>query len=206
MHLKVPDLNKPENGWQKVWANAIGALGYPDNNDPFSGTVCGAVIAPETIDPMTGKRCSSANAHFERVHQRSNLTAVTGATVDKILFAETKPGVNDAIAKGVAYTIVKDGKPKKIQVKACKEVILAAGALSSPRLLELSGVGNAALLHDMGIQVMVDNPHVGENLQNHVLVGRSFEVRDESDLPSRDPLNRREPAVIEAAMTTYTKG
>lgn len=204
--LRVPDLDEPENGWLKVWADTIGALGYPASNDPFSGKVSGAVIAPESIDPATGKRCSSVNAYLEPARQRSNLTVVTGATVSKILFDKNASRPDDTVAEGVQYTIVQDGQTKTALAKARKEVILAAGALGSPRLLELSGIGDSARLQDLGINVIVDNPHVGENLQNHVLVGTSFEVQDDSDMPSRDPLNRQEPAVIEAAMAAYAKG
>lgn len=204
--LRAPDLTAAENDWMNVWAKTFATLGFPESNDPFSGTVKGAVISPETIDPATGQRCSSANAFLNPVRHRSNLTVITGATVEKILFAEGGPSEGDAVAQGVAYTVVKDGKPEKFEVKAHKEVILAAGALSSPRLLEVSGVGDAALLKELGIPVIVDNPYVGENLQNHVLVGHSFEVRDDSDMPSRDPLNRQEPAVLQAAMAAYAKG
>lgn len=204
--LRAPDLTAAENDWMNVWAKTFATLGFPESNDPFSGTVKGAVISPETIDPATGQRCSSANAFLNPVRHRSNLTVITGATVEKILFAEGGPSEGDAVAQGVAYTVVKDGKPGKFEVKAHKEVILAAGALSSPRLLEVSGVGDAALLKELGIPVIVDNPYVGENLQNHVLVGHSFEVRDDSDMPSRDPLNRQEPAVLQAAMAAYAKG
>ncbi len=63
--------------------------------------------------------------------------------------------------------------------------MLAAGALNSPRLLELSGIGGAGLLQTLDIPVVVDNPHVGENLQNHVMVGTNFEIKGDSDLPSR---------------------
>lgn len=206
VHLRSLDLDEPENGWLKVWADTIGTLGYRTSNDPFSGKVSGAVIAPESIHPATGKRCSSADAYLEPARQRSNLTVITGATVSKILFDKNASGPNDAIAEGVEYTIVQDGQTKTAQAKARKEVILAAGAIGSPRLLELSGIGDAALLRDLGIQVIVDNPHVGENLQNHILVGTSFEVQDDSDLPSRDPLNRQEPAVVEAAVAAYAQG
>lgn len=206
VQLKTPNLDEPENGWQKVWSDTIGTLGYPRSNDPFSGEVTGAVIVPESINPATGKRCSSANAYLEPARHRSNLTVITGATVNKVLFDKNIIGSHDAVAVGVQYTIVEDGDTKTAHAMARKEVIVAAGALSSPRLLELSGIGNAGLLRDLGIEVIVDNPHVGENLQNHVLVGTAFEVQDDSDMPSRDPFNRREPAVLGAAKAAYANG
>lgn len=206
VQLKFPNLDEPDNAWLKVWSDTIGTLGYPTSNDSFSGEVIGAVNAPESINPDTGKRCSSANAYLEPARHRSNLTVITGATVSKILFDKNVSSSSEAVADGVQYTIVADGETKTAQAMARKEVIVAAGALSSPRLLELSGIGNAARLRGLGIQVIVDNPHVGENLQNHVLVGTTFEVQDDSDMPSRDPLNRQDPAVLGAAMAAYASG
>ncbi|KAK7740892.1 hypothetical protein SLS53_004955 [Cytospora paraplurivora] len=206
VQLRTPKLNEPENSWLKVWSDTIGTLGYPTTNDPFSGEVRGAVISPESINPATGKRCSSADAYLEPARQRSNLTVITGATVSKVLFDKDVSGSDDAVAEGVQYTIVEDGVTRTAQAMARKEVIAAAGALSSPRLLELSGIGNAAHLRDLGIQVVVDNPYVGENLQNHVLVGTVFEVQEDSDLPSRDPFNRQDPAVLGAAIADYANG
>jgi choline dehydrogenase-like flavoprotein len=206
VQLKCPNLDEPDNAWLKVWSDTIGTLGYPTSNDSFSGEVIGAVNAPESINPVTGKRFSSANAYLEPALHRSNLTVITGATVSKILFDKNVSSSSEAVAEGVQYTIVEDGETKTAQAMARKKVIVAAGALSSPRLLELSGIGNAARLRELGIQVIVDNPHVGENLQNHVLVGTTFEVQDDSDMPSRDPLNRQDPDVLGAAMAAYANG
>lgn len=206
VQLKTANLDEPDSEWLKVWSSTIGTLGYPTSNDPFSGEVSGAVITPEAINPTTGKRCSSANAYLEPARHRSNLTVITGATVSKILFDKNVSSSDEAVAQGVQYTIVEDGETKTAQAIARKEVVVAAGALSSPRLLELSGIGNAALLRDLGIEVVVDNPYVGENLQNHVLVGTTFEVQDDSGMSSRDPLNRKDPAVLGPAMAAYANG
>lgn len=203
--LRYPDLGQPENGWLKVWSDTIGSLGYPSDNDPFSGSVIGATITPESINPETGKRYSSADAYLRPARQRPNLTVIAGATVNMICFNNDGSDLG-AVADGVQFSIVKDGQVVMLEVKARKEVILAAGALSSPRLLELSGIGNATVLEDLGIKVIVNNPHVGENLQNHILTGTTFEVQDDSDMPSRDPLNRQEPSVVQAASAAYANG
>lgn len=118
VRLKTPNLDEPENGWLKVWSDTIGTLGHPTANDPFSGEVRGAVISPESINPTTGKRCSSADAYLEPARQRSNLTVITGATVSKILYDKNVSGSNDAVAEGVQYTIVEDGKTKTAQAQA----------------------------------------------------------------------------------------
>lgn len=87
---------------------------------------------------------------------------------------------------------------------ARKEVILAAGAINSPRILELSGIGSRSRLEKLGIDVVVDNPYVGENFQNHVYAGFSMEVRDEVE--TLDPFFRQEPEAVAAARETYEQG
>ncbi|KAK2606237.1 hypothetical protein QQS21_003408 [Conoideocrella luteorostrata] len=82
-----------------------------------------------------------------------------------------------------------------------KEVILSAGAFNSPKILELSGIGSRALLDKYKIPVVVDNPNVGENLQDHVLAGISFEVQD--FINTKDDLMRRVPEALGAAMNDY---
>ena len=86
-------------------------------------------------------------------------------------------------------------------ISTAKEVLLCAGAFQSPQLLELSGIGSPALLQQYGIKVVLDNPNVGENLQDHCITGISFEVVD--GLPTLDM--NRDPAVIGAAIESYTK-
>ena len=92
--------------------------------------------------------------------------------------------------------------------KASKEVILAAGALQSPKILELSGIGDAKLLQSLGIDVVVDNPHVGENLQHHPLSVLSFETVDDGEpgFDTIDALARKDPDAIAAATAAYSTG
>lgn len=108
----------------------------------------------------------------------------------------------NAVTKGVQFTS-KGESTQSIAVR--KEAIIAAGAINSPRLLELSGVGGADLLQRVGLDVVVDNPYVRENLQNHLFTGLTFEARDEVDLI--DALFRQEPESVAAAIQDYgTRG
>jgi choline dehydrogenase len=106
-----------------------------------------------------GRRLSAARAYLHPVMDRPNLEVITRAHVTKVLF-EGKTAV------GVEYH---RGRGKVQQVMA-KTVILAGGAINSPQLLQLSGVGNAAELTKLGIDVVHDLPGVGENLQDHLEV------------------------------------
>lgn len=125
--------------------------------------------------------------------------------VEKILF---KPSTEDdggvPIATGVQYARTKDDEVASGQkVTARVEVILSAGAINSPRLLELSGVGDGARLESVGIPVVVDNLFVGENLQNHPVVPLSFETITGEGIQTIDALKRQDPTALGAAMEAY---
>jgi choline dehydrogenase len=106
-----------------------------------------------------GWRSSSATAYLRAAERRANLCVETGAHVTKILFDGT-------LAVGVRYR--QAGLEK--EARAARAVILSAGALQSPQLLQLSGIGPARLLSSMGIPVVRDLPGVGENLQDHLQI------------------------------------
>jgi len=88
-------------------------------------------------------------------------------------------------------------------IKARKEVIVTAGTINSPRLLESSGIGAAGCLQKHGIPVVIDNPNVGENLQNHPMSAVSFEVAE--GMETIDPIARQDMSAIGAAMEAYAK-
>jgi choline dehydrogenase len=112
-----------------------------------------------------GLRCSTAVAYLKPSRHRANLHVETDAQASKILFDGTR-------ATGIQY--VQHGEIR--EVHADREVILTAGALQSPQLLQLSGVGPAALLREHGIPVVADRAGVGENLQDHLQVRLIYEV------------------------------
>lgn len=194
IQLSFPD--EPDNVWPKAWADTLSNLGLPVNGDSFSGQAYGALTNPDCIHAGTRQRSYAASAYLEPARARENLTVLTQAAVDKILFSRSG---SEPVAEAVQYT--KDGETKTVAAR--KDIVLAAGAINSPRLLELSGVGDAQLLKSLGIEVTVDNPNVGENLQNHVLCGLSFEARE--GLQTMDALVRQDPAAIAAATEAYGK-
>ncbi|MBC2778612.1 GMC family oxidoreductase [Parasphingopyxis marina] len=107
-----------------------------------------------------GKRCSAAVAYLHPVMHRSNLTVETRAMTTRILFEGKR-------AIGVEF--VQNGT--KRTVRARREVILAAGSVESPKLLEVSGVGQGAVLQELGVPVVHELSGVGENLQDHYMIG-----------------------------------
>ncbi|MFO1363874.1 MAG: GMC family oxidoreductase N-terminal domain-containing protein [Burkholderiales bacterium] len=138
-----------------AFIGAAADLGVPRNDD-FNGPVQeGAGYLHLTT--RNARRCSAATAYLRPARSRANLTVETNAHVTAVLFAGRR-------ASGVRYR--KAGT--EVRALAGREVILAAGALQSPQLLQLSGVGPGALLQRHGIPVVADLPGVGANLQDHL--------------------------------------
>ncbi|THV54926.1 hypothetical protein BGAL_0017g00200 [Botrytis galanthina] len=156
----------------------------------------------ETIG-LDKKRSYSAKAYLDdTVRSRINLTIWTKATVERIIFENSDS--DTPIAVGV--TVRDSGTGTLKSVLANKEVILSGGTINSPRLLELSGVGNPKILEPIGIEVIVNNPNVGDHLQNHPLVTVTFEARDEDGFDTIDQLLRKDEEAIAKVKATYAKG
>lgn len=179
-----------------AWMDTFDNLGLKMASDPRSGTAVGAFQHAVTIDPDTKTRTYSASAYLtEEVRTRSNLVVMTDTTVMNVVL--DKPGNStEPIARGVRVRS-KDGEESTIFCRL--DVILAAGALHTPQILELSGIGDKGLLEKHGISVVVDNPNVGEHMQDHPLVCQSFEVAD--GVMSGDLA--RHPAVMQALIEQY---
>lgn len=143
---------------------AAKALGYPLNEDFNGAKFEGAGVYEANI--KNGQRCSSNTAYLKPALKRSNLTFKRVSQVEKIL-------IKDKRAVGV---IVRQ-KGKTRQFKAKREVILCAGAVDSPKLLLLSGVGNQAQLAKQQIALQHHLPAVGRNLQDHVCVSYFYRAK-----------------------------
>lgn len=114
-----------------------------------------------TLDPDTETRSYARIAHYDRVKQRPNYHLLPNNAVSKVLF-DTSGAKPKAI--GVEFITVATGVVN--QAFASKEVILSAGSVHSPQILQLSGVGPKALLENLGIEVLVDLPGVGANFHD----------------------------------------
>ncbi|TGO83063.1 hypothetical protein BPOR_0709g00090 [Botrytis porri] len=164
--------------------------------DPFSGNSTGAYSNAATVHITTKTRSYAGSAYGIPALQRPNFHLITEATIHKILFEKTSGGI---IATGVLASV--HGKTK--QYTATKEVSLAAGVFNTPKLLELSGIGDENLLKKHDIPVVISNSGVGENMQDHLMTGVSFEIVD--GVPTGDPLLRQEPRALELAQKLYTE-
>jgi choline dehydrogenase-like flavoprotein len=154
-----------EKAWYASWKQIMTGLEYKGDN-------FGGFLAAASIDPKTKTRSYAATGYFHaKVASRSNLRVITEALVEKIIFEKG----SEIIASGVQF-VSRTGD--RFTAKATREVILSAGAIKSPQLLEISGIGSSKVLSRHGINVVVENPDVGEHLQDHPLVLLSFEVAD----------------------------
>ncbi|WP_419320385.1 GMC family oxidoreductase [Caulobacter sp. ErkDOM-E] len=118
------------------------------------------------VTQKNGARCSAAVAYLHPAMKRANLQVETNALASRVIFEGKRAAGVEFVQNGVKRT-----------AKARAEVILAGGAINSPQLLELSGIGNGELLRQRGIAVVCDLPGVGENLQDHYLTGVRYRLK-----------------------------
>lgn len=178
-----------------AWVETFKKMGLFPSGDPYSGLAVGGFTNPSSINANSKSRSYSANSYYFPIKDRTNLRVVTDALAEKVIFDE--PAGGDVVAKGVHY--VKDGQPYVVQ--ALREVIISAGVFNSPKILELSGIGSRDLLERQGIQTVIENPNVGENLQDHLFSGVFYEVQD--FVKTKDDFMRGDKEGIGAAMVDY---
>ena len=152
-----------------AWVAAAQEYGLPFNPD-FNGA---STYGVGSYQLSIGKRyrASAASAFLKPALQRSNLTLKTKAHVTKIVIERGR-------AVGVDWVV----KGKRYSARAQNEIVLSAGSIQSPQILQLSGVGPASLLSRYNIPVNVDSPEVGENLQDHYQMRMVVKLKDKLSL------------------------
>jgi choline dehydrogenase len=149
------------NWWQAALDSGIAVA-----PDPNSGDNRGAFFFPTFLDAANGTRSDARINHYERVKaSRPNYHILADNTVSKVLF-------NGTLAIGVEYLPTAGGNVS--QVFASKEVLLAAGGVHTPQILQLSGIGPKERLEDLGIPSVANLPGVGQNLQDHATLAISY--------------------------------
>lgn len=152
--LQVED-PKSDNELFDTFIQASREVGIPYNSD-FNGEQQEGV-GPYQVTISQGRRCSAATAYLTPVASRANLRIETGALVSKLLFENGR-------AHSVRY--IQNQKVK--EAVAAKEIIVCAGAVQSPQILQLSGVGDGEELRRFGVDLVKHLPGVGKNLQDHL--------------------------------------
>ncbi|MEP7331983.1 MAG: GMC family oxidoreductase N-terminal domain-containing protein [Terracoccus sp.] len=140
-------------------------MGDYNGRDRGGPTGCASLFQTTTRE---GKRSSTYHAFLEPVMERANLTVITHAQVERVLMESSGAGLR---ATGVRY---RDAEGDTVTLQADREVVVSAGAIGSPQVLLLSGIGPRDELAAVGVECLLDNPHVGKHLKDHLHVPLAF--------------------------------
>jgi choline dehydrogenase len=151
--VRITDIDESGPLYESLF-KAAESIGIPRNADYNSGEQDGISMTQASIN--RGTRMSTAKVYLEPARARPNLTIETGAAAERLLFDGNR-------CTGVRYAV----RGEQREARAAREVVVSAGSIASPQLLELSGVGQAERLKALGIAVTHDLPGVGENLRDH---------------------------------------
>jgi choline dehydrogenase-like flavoprotein len=158
----------------RTWKPTVSKLGVPINDGTsLGGSPVGVMYQPTNIDIAHWNRSYSANTYL--LHPKENLTILTEAQAIKVSFSKKE----ELVATGV---ILQNGTT----ITARREVILSAGSIQSPGLLELSGIGQFEILEKAGIDKLLHLPGVGENYQDHIRTSNTYRLKPGYE--SFDPL------------------
>jgi choline dehydrogenase len=160
-------VENPRVRWEIIdaWRDAAAECGIPAVGHFNGGDNFGCAYFQ--VNQRRGRRWSATNAFLRPVMHRPNLTIMTDAHVSKLSFDGRDCAGLEFLHRGTAFS-----------VKAKKETLLAAGAIGSPQLLQLSGIGPADLLSANEIKVVHELPGVGENLHDHLQIRLQYKVRN----------------------------
>ncbi|WP_372571777.1 GMC family oxidoreductase [Ruegeria jejuensis] len=149
-----------------AWVAAAQKAGYPFNSDYNGATQEG--VGYFQLTTRNGRRCSSAVAFLNPARKRPNLQIITNALVQRVI-------IEAGCATAIRYL---DKSGQECEVTATREIVLSSGAINSPQILMLSGIGEAEQLKENGIEVVADLPAVGKNMQDHLQARLVFKCNE----------------------------
>lgn len=148
------------------------ALGYPVNPDANNGTLHGTSTWPMMVNSSELIREDAARAFYYSIAEnRPNLHMFLNTTATRIIWSGNSSSLNELVASGVEIVASDETSG---EIDATKEVIVSAGSIRSPALLEHSGIGNPAILEPLGIKIANAHPTVGSNLQEQPNLGIAY--------------------------------
>jgi choline dehydrogenase len=151
-----------------AFRDAAAEVGIPKVEDFNTGDNAGSSYFE--VNQRRGIRLNTAKAFLKPAARRPNLTVMTGCHVERLIVEDTE---NGPVCRGVQFT----GGGTAYRASARRETLLAAGAIGSPHILQLSGIGERNHLQRHGVQPLVDLPGVGENLQDHLQLRMVYKVQ-----------------------------
>lgn len=152
--------------WSTWVAKALEAVGMTNTNSFINGNLIGSAWQLDTVQHHNGYRESAETAFLTPYLSRPNLSLFNGTLAERIIFA------NGTVASGVEVTTANT----TYTLTAKREVIVSGGVFQSPQLLQVSGIGPAAVLEKLGIPVVADRPGVGHGMNDHVFFGIGHKV------------------------------
>lgn len=175
-------ISYPNYYWPQTdnWFDALHELGIPTSAEPNEGLSAGGYFLPLDIDPNNQTRSDARRSYYDPNIARGNFNVQPNSQVTRILFDQG----DQLTATGVEFAA--DPSTPRQTAYASREVILSAGAIHSPQLLELSGIGQASVLESLGINVLENLPGVGNNLQDHSMIHLDYGYTDPSILDVAD--------------------
>ena len=186
--LHVQDVSDQIHPVNRHFFDAAREVGLPLSDDINGAEPEGAAIY--RINTRDGRRNSSARAFLKPALRRANVTLVTGALVERIGFDGRR-----------AVSVYYHHRGAVKSARAGREIILSAGSVTSPRLLQLSGIGPAEHLKSLGITPLMDMPHVGGNLQDHLGINYYFRATERTLNNELAPFLGKVRAALRYALT-----
>ena len=171
-------VEKQRLSWEilDAFRDAAEQAGIPKTDDFNGGDNNGCAYFE--VNQKRGIRWNTAKAFLRPASKRPNLTIMTGCHVERLILEDSPQG---KVCRGVEFT----GGGKAWRATAIKETLLTAGAIGTPQILQVSGIGPAAALHALGITPQVDLPGVGENLQDHLQLRMIYKIKGVPTLNTR---------------------
>ncbi|KAF1944046.1 alcohol oxidase [Clathrospora elynae] len=192
LKLGISDFQYPD---LKDYFKAFKGVGANMPHDGNNGEAYGASWYPNTMNPKTGERSHARNSYYEPIATRSNLKMLLQTVATELVFDSGKK----LTAKGVKITDKKTGKSTTVYAK--KEVVLAAGAVNTPKLLQVSGIGPKSVLQAAGIPLRLEHDGVGANFQDHPYTSVAYNISNMST-PNPTTINT-DPAFNASAWEEY---
>ncbi|KLO09498.1 alcohol oxidase [Schizopora paradoxa] len=150
----------------QLWEKTVEGLGFQISPDLADGNPHTVGIAPNSINTANNTRCDAVCAYVTPFTNRTNFDIITNATVSRIIWSNDT-SKDDGLVRAVQVEYILANETTA-RIPVGREVIVSAGTVGTPKVLELSGIGNSTILRDAGVETLVDLPTVGENLADHV--------------------------------------
>ncbi|TEY80881.1 hypothetical protein BOTCAL_0036g00090 [Botryotinia calthae] len=162
----------------KSFLDGLRELGIPTLLDPNNGTTAGGMLIPNNLSPDSQTRSDARRGYYDGFINRPNLHIATGLVAIRVLMGSAPSEVlarNLPAGQWISGIQIAPSLSTVVREISCsREVILAAGSIHTPQILELSGIGQPYILEQLGLPVHVNLPGVGENFQDHPYVGAVY--------------------------------